>query len=818
MKYAMRSLRKNPGFSIAMVLTLTLGVGANSAIFSLVYAALLRPLPLFQAGRLAFVSTENRKNNIFGSGVSGREYEEWQPQLHRIFEDFATVSGNHDTTWMTADTAVHLRDRDSSANFFSLLGVFPFAGRTFSAEDETAGHGDVVLLSYDFWQRQFGGDLRAIGQTMRERGGAYASYTVIGILPRAFEFDEATDVWTPQQPLSPFLMDLRSARRLRVVGRLRPEICFAGAQAALQTIAAQEADAHPTSNSGWSISVARLQEHLRANNRMALLLLWAAVGCLLCIACANAANLLMARSSAREREIAVRLALGSSRGQLIRQLLTESGLLALMGGGLGCLTASLLLRLLRTWGSFLLPASTLQDVLRLHADVLDPAVLAFTVLLCVLSVLAFGLAPARSSTRLELHGALQNSSGNRITRSMGTSQVLVAAEIAVVMVLTMSAGLLIRTLVKLNSVDPGFQTHNRITFDVELPRRSATEAVTPIERQRELLRRTQWFEEVETRLQAIPGAETVGASNAFPFQDEGGGWGVKVGERMLPASTSMAHVTPGYFQAVGIPIVEGSNFTAAAYSISGAKALIVNQAMARLLFPGANPVGRHVLAPRCQIASFAETQPSDCVIIGVAQDTRFRIDSPAPPTFYYALHQDIGDRLTFVVRTTRAPAALLPAIRTVVSNQAYLFNLRTVDQLAAESVAAPRFRSWLVSLFAGLALALASLGIYGVQGYAVTRRTREIGIRMAVGARPAAVLAMILGESAACTLAGVGVGLVAGLATTRLISGLLFGVSRLDPVTLILSPLILLASALAASYLPARRAMRVDPIVALRCD
>ena len=287
----------------------------------------------------------------------------------------------------------------------------------------------------------------------------------------------------------------------------------------------------------------------------------------------------------------------------------------------------------------------------------------------------------------------------------------------------------------------------------------------------------------------------------------------------------MAHVSPGYFDAVGAPIVEGSNFSAATYSISGSKALIVNQTMARLLFPGEKAIGRHIRAPRCQIVISSELQPSDCVIVGIAQDTRFRLDLPPPPAFYYALHQDVGDHVTFVVRASREPAALVPAIRTIVSNmpsvnsgQAYLFNLQTIDQLVAQSVAAPRFRSWLVSLFAGLAVVLAAVGIYGVQGYTVTRRTREIGIRMALGAKPAAVFAMILGEAAVWTLFGVGAGLALGLTATKLLSGLLFGVSRLDPVTLVLSPLVLLAVAMAASYLPARRATRVDPIRALRCE
>lgn len=625
------------------------------------------------------------------------------------------------------------------------------------------------------------------------------------------------------------MTDLRTVRHFRVIGRLRPEIRIPHAQAAMDTLAVQEAQAYPASNRGWGILVASLRDHFHANQPLGLLLLWAAVGCLLWIACANSANLLLSRAEGREREIAIRRALGSSRGRLMAQLLTESSLLAMLGGGLGWIVAAFALRLLRFWGTSLLPVSAFQDVARLRADAVDPAIVAFTSLVSILSVLAFGFAPARRSARLELNLTLQGSSGSRTTRSTGISQILVTAEVAMVMVLVMSAGLLIRSFVKLTAVDPGFRTGNRLTFDIELPRPPesalASNLAAPAENRQRSQRQTLWFEELERRLQAVPGIQEAGASNAFPLTDAGGGWDVKVGDRQLPPSTSMANVSPGYFDAVGAPIVWGSNFRPSNCSISGSSALIVNQTMARLLFPGGDAVGKHVKAPRCQIVTFGELQPSDCVIVGIAQDTRFSLDSPAPPTFYYALHQDVGDRLTFVVRTSGDPTKFVPIVRAIVSNmpsidsnQAYLFNLQTLDQLVARSVAAPRFRSWLVSLFAGIALLLASVGIYGVQACAVTRRTREIGIRMALGATPVAVLRMILGKAAAWTLLGVGIGLCAGLAVTRLISGLLFGVSRMDPVTLLLSPLVLLVASLVASYLPARRAMQVAPIISLRCE
>jgi predicted permease len=790
------------------VITLGLGIGANSAIFSLVYAAVLRPLPFAQVERLMFVSTGKTETGVFNLGTSVPELEEWKPQLGHIFEEFATAGGAHQSTWSISDRSAHLSTREVSDRFFNLLSVHPLAGRTFTSEDNTRGHGAVVVVSYRFWQEQMGGDLRALGQSLREKGGDYALYTVVGILPPEFEFDQPTDIWKPQQPLSNFLLSFRDLRRFRVIGRLKPEVRPEQAQEAMNIVAAQEAQANPASNRGWGIRVVPMREHFQAKGHLALWLLWAAVGCLLLIACVNAANLLLARSAARESEIAIRLALGSSRGRLIAQLLTESGVLALSGGLFGWLMSAWALRLLRFWGSFLLPAATLQDVVRMRPDALDPRVLAFTLAASMTAVLLFGLAPACRSTRME---------SNRYTRRIGMAQALVAAEVALITVLVMAAGLLVRSFTKLTAVDPGFQASDRITFDLELPGESES---SPANRNR--TREALWFMELERRLRSVPGVEAVGASNEFPLTDEAGGWGANIEGKLLPASTSMAHVTPGYFDAVGSPLVEGSNFSPAT-EMPGSKALIVNQAMARLLFPAGNAVGKHVKAPRCGIVTSSSTQPADCVIVGIARDTRFSLDTPPPPTFYYSLYQDVSERLTFVARISRHHAQMIPMVQSVIANmpavrsdKAYLFHLQTMDDLVSQSVADPRFRSWLVSVFAGLALLLAGVGIYGVEAHAVSQRTREIGVRIALGANPARLFARIVGEAAGWTLIGIAVGLSAGLVATRLIAVFLFGVSRWDPVTLIVSPLVLLAVAVLASYVPARRAMSVDATAALR--
>jgi putative ABC transport system permease protein len=825
--YGVRSLRRSPGFAAAVIITLALGIGANSAVFSLVYAALLRPLPFAQASELAFVSTGKVTESVFNTGVSGAEFEEWKPQLARIFVDYATVSGNRETTWTAGDESVHLAYRETSQNFFGLLGVRPAAGRTFTADDMTPGRGGVVVLSNDFWRRHFAGlgePVRALGQTLRQKGGAYAAYTVIGVLPPSFEFDEPTAVWMPQAALPQYLAAMRMLRRTRVVGRLRPGVPLSQAQAALDTLAAQEALSHSESNRGWGIRIDSLKNRFQAKRQIGLVLLWAAVGCLLWIACVNCANLLLSRAEGRGREIALRLALGATRGRLVAQLLTESGLLAIVAGGLGWALAVAALSLLRYWGSVVLPAPALRDVMRLHAEALNPAIVTFTVIVSALSVAAFGLIPARRATRLDLHASLQGGAGGRATQSTVLSQMLVTVEVAVVMILAVSAGLLIRSVVKLTGVDPGFRTENRLTFDIELSRASESAAVSQAESHRRFQQQMLWFEELERRLRSIPGVRAVGASSAFPISDEGGGWGVKIGDVQLPASTSMAFVTPGYFDAVEAPIVRGSNFTAADFAHPESKALIVNETMARLLFPGGDAVGRHVNAPRCG-AAITEIRPADCVVVGIAKDTRFSLDTPAPPTLYYALRQDIGDRLTFVIYANGDPMPLVPVVRGAVGGMpainggaAYLFHLQTLDRLVAQSVATPRFRGWLVGLFAAIALLLASVGIYGVQAYAVTRRTREIGIRIALGARPAAVFRMVLGTAAAWTLIGIAIGLGAGLAATRVISGFLFDTRPTDPVTLAMAAAVVLTVALAAAWYPARRAMRVDPMTALRAE
>jgi predicted permease len=466
-------------------------------------------------------------------------------------------------------------------------------------------------------------------------------------------------------------------------------------------------------------------------------------------------------------------------------------------------------------------------VIRWNADPLEPRVIGFTLLASGISVLAFGLTPALRAIEFELNHAIQGS-GNRNTRRLGVPRFLVVAQIAIAMVLAMSSGLLIRSFMRLTAIDPGFRAENRITFDVELPGLLESTALshrTPTENRQRSLRQALWFAELTRRLESVPGIEAVGASNAFPLTEEEGGWGVEINGKRLPPSTSMAHVSSGYFRAMAAPILAGATFSVATDSIAGSKALIVNQTMARLLFPGGAAVGRHVNAPRCKIDISTDSSPTDCVIVGIAKDTRFSLGSPPPPTFFYSLSQDIGDRITYVVKFNGKSALLMAAIRGEILNmppinsrRAYVFHLQTVSELMAQSVAMPRFRSWLVGLFAFVAIVLATTCIYSMQAYAVSQRMREIGIRIALGARPTAVFSMILRDAARWAFVGVGVGLAASAAVARLMAAFLFGVSGWDAETIALSSLALLGAALVSSYFPARRAMCVDPMVALRSE
>ncbi|HVB39860.1 MAG TPA: ADOP family duplicated permease, partial [Terriglobales bacterium] len=791
-----------------------------------------RPLPFPQPGRLAWIATGPRAAGVFNRGVSGAELEDWRPQLDRLFQARATVAGESGgdlATWRVAGVGVHLATREVSTGFFTVLGAHALLGRLFQpgdkAGDAAPGSGTGVVLGYDCWRREFGGDPGVIGRAMSEEDGAYPSYTVMGVLPPEFQFGAATCVWMPQPPFSAYLAGARAFRPFRVVGRLRAGVSLAQAQAAMDTIAEREASAYPQSNRGWGVRVVRLRDHVLPGGQRGLWLLWAAAACLLLIACANVATLLLARAASRQGEIAIRLALGASRRRLMAQLLAESAWLAGLGGGLGLLAGVAGLRLLRYRGSFLLPPSLLGVLLRWRPNEINAAVFGFSLLAMIVAVLLCGLAPALRATRLggsALNHTLQGASGGSVTGRRRLPQFLMAVEVAMVVVLLASAGLLIHSFVRLAGVDPGFETGNRLSFAIELPEPPGT-ITLPAEAW------AHWYTVLEARLRALPGVLAAGASTDLPLSvDAGGGWGGRVvAGQVLPAGSSVVSVSAGYFDAMGTPLLAGRGFNPITSRTPSAKAIILNLAMARLLFPGpdssAAAVGKRLNAPRCGIRLGGAD--GACIVVGVAGDQRFSLGASAPPTFYFSMGDDVPDQATFVVRVQSDPAAILPRIRTVVANmpspgfgKPYLLDLETMAQMRAQSVAAPRFYGWLVGMFSLLALALAAVGIYGVESYAMSRRTHEIGVRMALGASPGAVCAMVVGDAARWMVLGAAAGLALYLAMARWLSSFLFGVHPWDPATLVAAPVLLLAVAGFASYLPARRAVRIDPVEALRSE
>ncbi len=815
-RFGLRQLRTNPTSSLAVMLTLALGIGAISALFSFVYAAVLRPLPFADPGQLVWVSSANVAKAGETRGFSGIELREWRPRFEGIFNQFATFSGDAEGTWRKGEQGMHLVTRTVSGNFFSLLGAHPWAGRLLAPDDAQAGHGSVVVLGYDFWQRQFGGDPGILGQQMSERGGDYPAYTIVGILPPQFVWEGVTDVWMPQQPQTSYLANMREHRPFQIVGRLQPGVGLAGAQAAMETLTRQEVPSRSAGNNRWQIRLEFVRDHLRAGGQRGLFLLWAAAGCLLLIACVNVAHVLLARANARQTEMAMRLALGASRKRLFAQLLTEGGLLALGGAIAGWMWASTLVGLLARRGSLFLPPVLLRSVVGLHAAPMQPAVLIFTTLAAVLSVLMFGLIPALRGSR-----AAPNPAEHK--RRLGGA--LVVAEVAMTTILVVCAGLLIRSFTQLMAVKPGFASANRLTFSLELPR-SPMNAMLKGGVRLEYQRKAAWFVELENRLHALPGVLAVGAADDLPILDEAGGWGgYQVNGQNLPDDTTLALASPGYFAAMGAPMLAGSGFDAARDAAQTGKSIILNRTMADLLYPHQNPVGLRITAPRCGMNLSSATSSSDCVIVGVVGDMRYRLGATAPPTFYYSIDQDAPDHLNFVILADSDPRALIPMTRTTVRNmptpdfgQPYLFNLQTLTDVVADSLAAPRFQSWLVGLFAGLALLLAAVGIYGVESYAVSRRTHEFGVRIAVGAHPAQVYGLVASGAAGKTLLGIAIGLAAGQAAGHLVAHLLYGVRVWDPLTLLAAPAVLLVVALAASALPACRAAMVDPIVALRYE
>jgi len=804
LRYGLRVLLRAPGFSAAAAIALALGIGANSAIFSVVQAVLLTAPPYRDPDRLVMVWEHNRPRAKQSNVVSPANFLDWREQSSA----FSAMAALYDSlTHLTgAGDPEELPFQGVSANLFSTLGVQAELGRSFSAADGQAESEPVVVLSHELWQRRFGSDPALIGRSVTLSG---KSRTVIGVLPPGFHLfvKEMSLTGKPPQLWMPIAFEpedrIRRGRYLRAIARLAPGVSLEQAQSQMDTIARRLERQYPDFNTGWGVRVVPLASQLTGEIRPALLVLLGAVGFVLLIACANVANLLLARAATRSREIAIRRAIGAGRGRIVRQLLTESTLLAVVGGALGLLLAQ--------WGLQSLLALTPADLLGVHQVDLDWVVLGFTLALSLLTGLLFGSAPAWALSRPSLVDPLKDGGRGapRGAQRMEPRSLLVIAEAALTLVLLVGAGLMIRTVWQLQSVDPGFQADNLLTARILLPSSKYGE-----EQQR-----IAFFRQLVERAEALPGVRAAGAVNFLPLAGPGSATSIVVEDHPAPPAgeepvADVRVITPGYFRTMGIPLLHGRNFSARE-TTEMSHVVLINQTMARQLWPGKDPLGRRVT-----IHMKDENVPS--AIIGVVGDIRHDgLDVPVRSMVYWPHPELATSWMTLVIRTGSDPLSLAPSVQRAVlelDRELPIADVRTMAQLLAHSLARVRFATLLLVLFALVALALAAVGIYGVMSYAVAVRTREIGIRMALGARAADVLRLILGRAVILVGVGLGLGLVAALALTRLMESLLYGVSATDPVTFLSIPLLLMAVALIACYVPARRAARVDPMIALRCE
>lgn len=795
-RYAARTLRRNPGFTTVAVLALALGIGANTAVFTVVNGVLLRPLPFAQSERLFLVSYTSPGGPIdFGPAMVDGDYIAFRSQ-DRLFEHLAAYNSSSGNL-TGAGEPLHLPYSAVSADFFSLLGVHAAIGRTFLPGEDEPGHDQLALLSDKLWRSRFGGNPGIVGKPITLDG---ISRTVVGVMPAGFAFPNERELWTPLT----IQLDPRRSILLPVLGRLKPGVSKRQAQAELETLATRFPRRPGDDRHDEQAAILPLIELLVRNVRKSLWIFTGAVAFVLLIACANVANLLLARAAGRQQEMAVRTAVGARRWQLIRQLLVESLMVSLAGGSAGIILA--------LWGvPALIALAPVDTIPRAEQIRIDAWALAFTIGISIVMGFLFGLAPAFHATRRELRESL-GASGRSITgRNEVLRNSLAVAEIALALVLLTGAGLMLNSFWRLRSVKPGFRPENVLTMTVELPD-SAYHTVPQMQR---------FHEDMLAKLSRLPGVTGAGAVNNKPlggllekgdFQLEGG--------RQLPRGymTDKLCVSPAYFRALGIEMIRGRDFTprdnAAAPGVA-----IISQSVAKTLWPGEDPVGK-------RIAEAEHPKPEDWfTIIGVVADVRQYSLKDSDPAVYYSYLQTRQpfwlNQMTYALRAISNPERLAPAMRAVlhdVDRDQPVTTMSTMQEAIAASTAEPRFQARLLGAFSILALVLAMIGIYGVLAYSVTQRTREIGIRMALGAERADVLAMVLRRTLVLAVAGVAFGTAGALAVTRVLNKFLFHVKHNDPATFAAVAALLGLAAVAAGLIPARRATKVDPMVALRYE
>jgi predicted permease len=807
LRYALRQLLKNLGFTAVAVLTLALGIGANSAIFSVVDAVLLRPLPFHDPGRLVVVRT-TEPGRVDDIGVSYPSFLDWRSQSH-VFEGLS-VYREDDFTLTGRSEPAHLTGAVVSANMFSVLGVTPELGRDFIAdEDKPSGTGLPILLSHSLWQSRFGSDPKIVGQNVTLDG---QPFTVVGVIPAGFQFPvqrTPVEFWTTialdaqSSNGSPPMTSQRGAAYLDVIARLKPQITLANAQTEMAGIQGALNRQYPE-HRPKGISLVWEADAVVGDMRKGLFVLLGAVGLVLLIACANLSNLLLARAAARTREISVRTALGATRWMIVRQLLTESMLLAAAGAaaGLG----------LAMWGIKFLTALAPEDLPRIIESGLNLQVLVFTALVAILTSVLFGLVPALQAAKPELAACLKEGGrGGTETPTRGRMRsALIVTEMALAMVLLVGAGLLLRSLLGLGKVDPGFAKDHVITFGLDLPVRYGQPE------------RVQFYRRLLEVARAAPGVRS--ASAAFPLPLSGGdvktsfdveGRPVKLGERPV---TTLHIIDDQYFHTLGVPLLRGREFNLQDDAAGATPVVIISQRLAKEIFAGDDPIGRRI---KPDISSGHGEAPMRTVV-GVVGDVKAEgLSAPTIMESYVPYAQLPFAPMSVLVRTEIPPDDLVPTLTKEVQSldsDLPLLHVKTLDEYVSESIVGTRFEAVLLGIFGALAFVLTAVGLYGVISYTVVQRTREMGIRLALGAERGAILGMVVKNGALLACAGAVIGLAAASLLTQLIATLLFGVGPKDPLTFLCVPVALITVAMVASYIPARRAAKVDPMVALRYE
>ena len=800
LRYAARLQRKNPGFTIVAVIALALGIGANTAIFSVVNTILLRPLPYKDPEGLVMVWEDATKHGYPRDTPTAANFVDWRDQ-NQVFEGMAAIA-DMSFNLTGAGEPARLEGRSVSANLFPLLGVEPQIGRVFTTAEDQPGAQHVVLLSYALWQRRFGGDPGIVGKALTLDG---ESYVVVGVMPARFQFPSSDDqAWVPIAFTQRQAAN-RGTHYLQVLARLKPGVSLAQAQSEMSTIASRLQQQYPQANADVGAAVQPLHEHLVGDIKPALLVLLGAVGMVLLIACANVANLLLARAAVRQKEIAVRVALGARRWRLIRQFLTESLLLSTLGGLVGLAIAY--------GGLILLKAFIPENISQAREISMDLKVLGFTFLVSVATGLIFGLAPAIQAARFNQIETLKEGGRDAATGGSGKRLrgLLVMAEVAISLVLLIGAGLLINSFLRLRNVDPGFRRDNLLTMKIVLPE----------PKYEEMERRSAFYTNLIERVQSLAGVRSAAVTTNLPLYQQGNSISIEIeGQPAPPPGQEPIIVTrivsPGYFDTMGIPLLRGRQLSEQDTGKTP-NVVLISETMARRYWPGEDAIGKRIAV------GTIKTQEDWIQIIGVVKDVRqFELAAEPKPQMYLPYRQaGFFDAQDLVVKTDVDPASVAATVRKAVweiDKDQPVSNIRTMEEILADSIARQRFSMLLLAIFAAVALVLAGVGIYGVMSYSVAQRTHEIGIRMALGAQTGSVLKLAVGYGMKLVLAGLVIGLIAAFALTRVMATLLFGVTATDPTTFTLISLLLIAVAAIASYVPARRATRVNPIIALRYE